>query len=130
MFTESAGKFMEALKNDPKAKELLKGMSKPKTKEEIIAAYIDLAGKLGITLSEEDAESFVAEEKDVASRSEIAAKAIQALPDDELENVAGGKGDNPECKDTYEDRENCWITDGCDILIIGYEDYSCSWFSD
>ena len=102
MLTESAKKFMDALKNDPKAKELLKDMPKPETKEAVMTAYIDLAGKLGITLSEEDVKCFVEEEKDVAARSENAAKAIQELPDDELDNVAGGwSGAEGNCDNTY-----------------------------
>ena len=128
MLTESAKKFMDALKNDPKAKELLKDIPKPETKEDATAAYIDLAGKLGITLSEEDVKGFVEEEKDVAARSENAAKAIQTLPDDELDNVAGGwSGAEGNCDNTYKQKENCWSNDACDIIVNHPAGYECSW---
>ena len=49
---------------------------------------------------------------------------LEKLPDGELTQIAGGKGD-PDCKDTYKNRENCWSNDGCDVVYHDYDNYIC-----
>ena len=49
---------------------------------------------------------------------------IRELPDEALDEVAGGK-DNPACKSTYQDYENCWYDDGCDNIFQIYDEYIC-----
>ena len=32
----------------------------------------------------------------------------------------------PVCANTFQDRENCWFNDGCDMIINVYADYECA----
>lgn len=125
MAYENAKCFFEKLGTDPEAQELLKGCPKPDKPEELLKAYTELAGKLGISLSEEELAGYLEEEKKaIESRTEAAASQIQELQDDAMDAVAGG-GAKPDCKDTYRDHENCWFNDGCDNVYHYYDTYMC-----
>ena len=141
MSTSKAKDFFEKLNTDPKAQELFKNKEKPNTPDEMTKAYADAAKELGFELTAEDIAEFIKEEEQEIKRgTDSAAKAIEKLPDDKLENVAGGYNcvetwelkpcavnlkDHRECKDTYYDRENCWFNDGCDHVINSYDHYIC-----
>ncbi len=126
---EKAKKFFDILNTDPKAQELLQDCAKPEKPEDVLKAYVDIAGKLGISLTEEDIKNHMEEEKAaVKSRTESAVSQIEELPDDALDAVAGGKGERSDCKNTYKDKENCWFNDGCDNVYHLYDDYLCAWY--
>ena len=54
MSKESAIKFLRELKTNEKAKDLLQGRERPKTKEDAIKAYAEVAKELGEDISPED----------------------------------------------------------------------------
>lgn len=112
-FLENAKKFFEEAIKTEEAKELLNSYEKPKTEEETYKIYSEVAGKLGIELSVEEIRAYL-EEKN----------ATEELDDEELSKLSGG-GDHPDCKDTYQNRENCWWDDACDLVLKKYDDYEC-----
>ena len=121
--------FLEALKTDPKAQELIRDIPEPETTSSRIRAYAKIAKDLGYDLSDADLDAFILDQElYLQAKAEAAAKEIKELPEDELEEVAGG-GDHPECKNTYKDRENCWVHDGCDIVNTHYPNYQCHYNS-
>ena len=133
MAGEKAKLFFEKLNTDPEAQALLKESAKPEKPEEALKAYVELAGKLDISLTEEELNAYLEEEKKVRkNRTEAASAQIAALPDEVLDAVAGGGfggGErNLECHRTYRNRENCWFNDGCDNVYHMYDDYICAWY--
>ena len=117
--------FLNALRINSKAKEMIQNMPEPKTAEERIAAYAKIAEELGFDISQDDLREYVAhKEQKQKETTEAAAAEIESLTPEEMEEVSGG-GDHSECKDTYKDKENCWVNDGCDIINNHYSDYQC-----
>ena len=113
MANEKTLEILKEIKADPKAKELFKGMEKPKSPDEAIAAYAQVAEKLGYDITAEDIKE--AMEQEDARRKAQTDKAMAdmvALEDDDLEYVAGGKG-HPECENDFEWRYRCDLNDWC-----------------
>ena len=108
MSKESAIKFLRELKTNEKAKELLQGREKPKSKEDAIKAYAEVAKELGEDISPEDfAQALEEIETEIHQKTKAVSSDIQELEDDDLENVAGGHIFN------------------CDkILLCGLDDYA------
>ena len=126
MAIEKIKELLEAIKSDPKAQEALREYVKNDGEDGVIRYLMEAAKKAGFTVTEEEIrETIDTEVKARAKKTEEAAADIQALPDDALEKAAGGKKDHSSCMDTYQDRENCWITDGCDKNYQDYDDYVC-----
>lgn len=143
MATEKINEFLQKIKTDPKTKELLKSKPEPETPEDKIKLYAELAAKLGFDLTEEDfLESYREAEKRCKEHAEKTKEMIEAVPDSELAAVSGGdkhpdncesayncnetyEHDHTNCKDTFEDYENCWVMDGCDKNYQDYNDYLC-----
>ncbi len=125
---ETLRKFMEALQTDPRAEELLKGKAKPESQEDAVRIYAEAAKELGFSLTEDDIRKGIkALQEEQAAKTEQAKEAVRKLELDDLEKVAGGANSaNAKCGNTYEDRENCWFSDGCDNLIIVYSYYICN----
>ena len=91
MSKESAIKFLRELKTNEKAKELLQGMERPKSKEDAIKAYAEVAKELGEDISPEDfAEALEEIEAEIHQRTEAVSSDMQELEDDDLGDVAGG----------------------------------------
>ena len=117
--------FLEALKTDPKAQELVRNIPEPGNPSSRILAYAKIAEDLGYDLSDADLDSYIADQEEyLQAKAKAAAKEIRELPGDELELAAGG-GNNPECTNSYKDKENCWIHDACDIVNNHYPNYQC-----
>ena len=57
-------------------------------------------------------------------KAQAAKDEIENLSEQELAEVAGGKG-HSDCRDTFKDRENCWVNDGCDHIYEDYRGYLC-----
>ena len=115
MSKESAIKFLRELKTNEKAKELLQGRERPKTKEDAIKAYAEVAKELGEDISPEDFARALEEiEAEIHQRTEAVSSDMQELEDDDLGDVAGGK-ENPECQNTvdYSFSEWCESNDWC-----------------
>lgn len=131
MPTENAKDFLQKLKTDPEAQELLKDIEKPDCIDEMASAIGQVAEKLGYAFSAEEIRSALDEaEQDRKTKTEEAAAEIKAIPDEALDAVAGGgregEGERkPGCKYSYQDEENCWFKDGCDNTWRYYSDYQC-----
>ena len=113
MSKETAIKFLRELKTNEEAKELLQGRERPKTKEDAIKAYAEVAKELGEDISPEDfAEALKEIEAEIHQKTEAVSADMVELKDDDLENVAGGG--NSYC-DTFE-FEWCEENDWCVIF--------------
>ena len=84
MALEQAKKFLEELKTNDKAKELLKGKEKPANIEEAISLYLGVAKELGFDLKGEDLLGAIKE----AAKGQGAGEKELSL--DEMGNVSGG----------------------------------------
>ena len=123
MKDEKVKKFLETMKSDPKAGELLKGYEAPADQAGEIRIYAGIASKLGYEITESDLETYLNNTADIMQKkTEEAAADILELPDDVLDRVAGGNKEHKSCQDTY---ENCWVNDGCDNIYHVYKDYVC-----
>ena len=117
--------LLEALKCAPNAEELLGGKVKPESPEETVATYVAAAKGLGLELSAEDViEGIKVKVQERLAKTYEAVSEAAELSEDQLDKVAGGEI-LTQCEDTFEQRENCWITDGCDYNITGYFGYLC-----
>ena len=65
MANEKTLEILKEIKADPKAKELFKGMEKPKSPDEAIAAYAQVAEKLGYGITAEDIREAVKQEETI-----------------------------------------------------------------
>lgn len=124
---EKVEKFLEDLKSQ-KGLELLQKRDRPSDAEAACRTYAEIAKEMGHDVSEDDLVAY-AKAMDGMRRGKTGAavEQVEALSDQELGEVAGG-GDNPECKDTYKQRENCWHDDGCDVAYNHYKYYACHHF--
>lgn len=117
MSKESAVKFLRGLRTNEKAKELLQGREKPKSKEDVIKAYVEVAAELGERISAEDlAAAMEALEAEIHQKTEAAASEMKELNDDEVYNVAGGE---KKCRNDYEGW--CWLNDMCHAVNNRYD---------
>lgn len=116
---ENAKKFFKEIAKTEEAKALFAATKAPETEEERIAAYVDVAKKLGVELSADDVSAYFASSDNIESGE---------LDDEELEQLVGG-GDNAACADTFKQQENCWNNDGCDKIYNEYNNYLCKRFS-
>ena len=91
MSKETAIKFLRELRTNEKAKELLQGRERPKSKDEAIKAYVEIAAELGEDISPEDFARALEEiEAEIHQRTEAVSSDMQELKDDDLGDVAGG----------------------------------------
>ena len=124
---EQVRRFLETLRDDPKAREILSnGKTKPDSNEEIVAAYVEVAKKLGYDLTAKQIVEGIREKfKEQAAITAQAENAVKELDPEELDKVAGGKG-NEDCMVSFNNYENCWWEDGCDRVTNSYHGYLCS----
>ena len=77
-------------------------------------------------VSEKDiTEGIQALAKEQADQTRKTKADIKEIPEDEMQKVAGGELHGKDCEDTFLYFENCWLTDGCDVLNTWYDDYEC-----
>ena len=88
MAIEQVKKLLEAIKSDPKAQELLQGVSEPKSEEDMIRLCAEIAPKLGFDVTEADIREAVAAMS--RERMEKTAADVEKLPDDDVAQAAGG----------------------------------------
>ena len=111
--------LLEAVKKDPKAQELVKGLGTPKNDTEAISGYLSVAESLNFSITEEEiVEGLRAVIQEQKASSESAAAKV-SLADSDLESVAGGAEEG--CADTYKTGEWCWFTDSCSLIINCYD---------
>ncbi len=123
MSMDKITKLLEEMRTNPKAKELIQEAGVPKTEEEFIRLYTEIASKLGFDATEEEIRAGIAAL--IRERREKTAADIEKLSDVEVEKAVGGDKGHSECKDTYLDRENCRLDDGCDHFYHDYNGYIC-----
>lgn len=114
---ENARKFFEETLKTEEAKAILAETEKPETEEETVKSYAEIAEKLGVELTVEEINEYF------DSKS-----ASGELDDSELSQLTGGANvkENSACSNTYKNKENCWLSDGCDFAIKKYDDYMCN----
>ncbi len=119
--------FLEEIKGKPEIVQKLKGMEPAKNMEEKLKVLLGIARENGYEISEEDLKDYLAgKESARQEKTDAQIAEIENMADEELAVVAGGVKENEECKDTYRDKENCWVNDGCDAVLQRYEGYECS----
>ena len=93
MSKESAIQFLRELGTNEKAQKLLQSKEAPKSKDDIIKAYAEVATELGEELSPEDVAIAVEEiETEIRQNTKDASSDIAELEDENVEDVAGGDG--------------------------------------
>ena len=113
---ENAKKFFEEVIKTDEAKAILAVTKKPDTEPELLEAYLEIAKKLNCELTAEDILAYF--------KAAAATPASDEIDDEELAQLTGGAG-NAACRDSFKQRENCWINDGCDISYNYYSNYKC-----
>ena len=107
-------KFLDMVRNDPKAKELVKALPAPKSDAEAVEGYVKLAKDLGFDLTFDEIKAGL---KGMEQAQKAQSEKV-SLGDADLESVAGGA--NEGCDDTHTDGEWCWFTDSCSYIITYY----------
>ena len=93
MSKESAIRFLRELGTNEKAQKLLQSKEVPKSKDDIIKAYAEVATELGEELSPEDVAIALEEiETEIRQKTKAVSSDIAELEDEDVENVAGGDG--------------------------------------
>ncbi len=120
--------FLEMLKSDPEIMEKIRSMGPVKSEEEKIKVLSGIAREKGVELTAEDLKEYLAGKKtEQNDRTEAGIAQLEDMPDEELAAAAGGAPkEHDNCVDTYRDKENCWLTDGCDAVFERYDGYECS----
>ena len=131
---EELKKFLEEIRTNPRANEMINGMEKPESPEELAACYAKIAKELGYTLTEDDIlEGVKTIAEDMIAMTEKHKAEMDKLDMDEMNKVAGGlpcHNTFDKCSDTFKDEENCWWNDGCNAARIHYLTYHCSYLYD
>ena len=133
-------RFLEELRGNPEAQELLKNRTKPESAEEEARGYTEVARKLGYDFTEDDLRAYAKMTADaMREKTDRTADDLRELPEGELDEAAGGGrsggGESNQCSAhykhkrdcifTYMDRENCYNFDGCDHYFYFYDGYKC-----
>ena len=129
MSAEKTLELLKKLKEDPKAKELLDGLKKPASQEDIISCFAQIAAKLGYAITAEEIREVVnQEEARRKSETEKIASDMKALNDDDVEDVAGGASRYMMCGEWHDGCRYsldgfCVVNDAC---MAGNINYLCS----
>ena len=91
MATDKISMFLEQLRTDPRARELLGDLGESGNEADTLRAYARAAKALGYDLTEAEVQEAI-REKGQACRDRAAAvsEAIRALSDEDIEDVAAG----------------------------------------
>ena len=128
MSAEKTLELLKKLKEDPKAKELLDGLKNTASADDVITCYAQIAAKLGYDITAEEIREVVnQEEARRKSETKKATSDIQALNDDDVENVAGGVYWNKASEMTRPGTLNIIYVreEGC---RWDFTDDDCTWF--
>ena len=109
-------KFLDALRSDPKARELVKAIPAPKNDQEAAEAYVRIAKELGFDLTADEIQAGL---KGMEQAQKTQSEKV-TLDMDDLANVAGGADER--CDSTFDKGEWCWFSDSCSYLISFYPD--------
>ena len=123
MAIEKVKLFMGMIRKNEELQKEIQENIQGKEMDEVIRYYAGLADRLDFDVTEEDLRAALAGEEKLRARTDAAIEQVEELSLDELEAVAGGMHDK--CANTYTDRENCILLDGCDMVIFPYDKYLC-----
>ena len=132
MAIEKVKELLKAVKTDAEAQAKLNGLVKPADEDGIVKYYAEAASLLGFDVTEEDIRATIAAlSKEQQGKTDAAVGMVKAIPDDTLDQVAGGyqlvcAEQQRTCIDTYKNQENCWTQDGCDRNTNMYTEYKCA----
>ena len=142
MANDKTLEILKEMKADPKAEELFDGMEKPASPDEMVAAYAQVAEKLGYAITAEDIrEAVEQEEARRKAKTDKVVSDMEELEDDDLEGVAGGfyryvlgscassqlKQVYDKCENDFTDT-NCYISDACENHVNFYYDCPGEYF--
>lgn len=132
MSVDKVRDFIKAVKTNEELSKVAREKTEGKSPDEVIKYYAELAPTMDFDVTEEDLrECFINEPSKLQQRTDATIAKVQELDINELDEVAGGYADSPECADTYRDHENCWYNDGCNVIFNRYRWYKCGgWFND
>ncbi len=126
MSKESAIQFLKQFRGDKNAEEIMKSKGKCEDSKSMAQALSEMASEMGKEISPEDfAKALDAFEAEMRQDTDSVISGIEALKDEELENVAGGKKDKYflygrwTCKHT-QDGNACWLDDACNVSRFYY----------
>lgn len=120
---ENAKRFFEELGANEKAQELLRAAGLEDTADDALV-LAKVARETGYEVGDDDMrELLAAMQKLQAAASDAVADQVRDLDDEELDTVAGG-GEDPACRDSFSNNDNCLIVDRCDKVIVIYVDES------
>ena len=88
MAIEKVKELIKAVKTDPKAKELLQGVSEPKSEEDMIRLCVEVAPKLGFDITADEIRAGVTEME--RERREKTSAGIEKLSDEDAAKASGG----------------------------------------
>lgn len=118
-------KILEELRAHPEARDLMNAKADAKGTEDEARLYGEIASRLGYEAGTQEFLDYISGTGEaLRQRTDAAAESIRELPEEELAEAAGG-ADHKNCYDTYKDKENCWWTDGCDVIHENYKGYQC-----
>ena len=107
MSEEKAVQLVNKLLENKSVLQILDTKKSPKDKDELLKICTEIARESGEDISPEDiAEAFETIEKERRQRTDAVVADIEALDDADLENVAGGGGD-----------ERCWFKDKDPVIV-------------
>ena len=115
---EKIRKLLDAVRTDPRAKELLGNLAAPKKVSDVVDGYAAAAKALGIDITKEEIHAGLKAIED-EQRASTAKAEKEALSDASLDAVAGGE--NGACESTAQKGEWCWASDSCAVLINFYD---------
>ena len=130
MSKESAVQFLREYRSNEEAR---KKYPIPKNPDEAIAKLVEISGEQGIQITaEEMAEAVLELQEELKGRTDTAVNDMEALEDDDLEDVAGGEHGNASkvydtCVIDYTDT-SCWDSDACAAAVYYYYDCSGEYF--
>ena len=114
-----AEEFLKAVREDPEIREYIKDHALPEGMSDS-EALTALAGQFGFDVTAEELSAAInARKAEISSAKASAEEAVNKLDLNDLDKVAGGKGD-PRCKKVFEHYDNCWGTDRCDTIVEEY----------
>lgn len=125
MDKSTIAEILEKIRGDEEAQKFLKENGPAETLEETAELWSSAAAGMGYEIDAKEIREYMNDaESSLKQKAKENGEMIEALSDEELEQVAGG-GDHPDCKSSFKDRENCWFNDACDVINKKYSDYKC-----
>ena len=121
---EEVRKFLEEMKTNPKAKQMIENLVVPRNDKQAIEGYYSVAKALNYSFSPEElTEGLIDVAKEKKEKTKEAANQVkQSVSEEDLDQVAGGQ--LLSCESTADPGEWCWLSDYCDVIVTDYDSNS------